>query len=228
MADATTSGRQLPPREVALETLAISAARNIPGADFVSITVRRRDEPLRTVAATDPLAERADRLQYELREGPCYAAVTHERFVLVNDMRTAVDFPRYGPPAVGMGIGAQAGIQLLHDGESAGLNIYARTPGSFDRSTVAFAELFATQAGALLGYAAQVEQLSEALHTRTDIGTAVGILMERYGIDRHQAFGFLTRNSQTRNIKVRILAQQVIDGTFTSTASEDSQAHTWP
>jgi len=27
-------------------------------------------------------------------------------------------------------------------------------------------------------------------------------LIERYGIDRHQAFGFLARTSQTRNIKV--------------------------
>jgi hypothetical protein len=46
---------------------------------------------------------------------------------------------------------------------------------AFDRSTFELAELFATQAAALLEYAEQVEQLSEALHTRTDIGTAVGI-----------------------------------------------------
>ena len=89
------------------------------------------------------------------------------------------------------------------------------------------AELFATQAGALLGYAEQVEQLSEALHTRTDIGTAIGILMERYGIDRHQAFAFLTRNSQTRNIKVRVLAQRIIEGTFESTAAEDRRSRNW-
>jgi hypothetical protein len=93
---------------------------------------------------------------------------------------------------------------------------------------VQFAELFATQAGAVLGYAEQVEHLSEALHTRTDIGTAVGILMERYGIDRRQAFAFLTRNSQNRNIKVRVLAQNVIDGTFTSTPGEDVRSQEWP
>jgi ANTAR domain/GAF domain len=215
-------------RQLALESLTQSAVRNIPGADFVSVTLRRGHEPLRTLSATDPLAERADSLQYELREGPCYAAVSAERFVLVNDMAASLAFPRYGPKAVNLGIGAQAGIQLLHNGETAGLNLYVRTAGAFDRNTVQIAELFATQAGALLGYAAQVEQLNEALHTRTDIGTAIGILMERYGIDRHQAFAFLTRNSQTRNIKLRLLAQQIIDGTFQATPPEDSAAQDWP
>jgi hypothetical protein len=219
---------QLSARQVALDFLTQSAVHNIPGAECVSVTVRTHHGPLRTLSCTDSLAERADSLQYELREGPCYAAVTDDRFVLVNDMAASREFPRYGPQAVDLGIGAQAGIQLLHNGETAGLNLYARAPGAFDRATVQIAELFATQAGALLGYATQVEQLSEALHTRTDIGTAIGILMERYGIDRHRAFAFLTRNSQTRNIKVRLLAQQVIEGTFHSTPREDGASQDWP
>jgi len=228
MSAAPDRGSRRPAREVALESLATSAAGNIPGVDFVSITVRTKDAPLRTLAATDPLAERADSIQYELREGPCYAVVTDDRFVMVNDIAAAGEFPRYGPRAATLGVGAQAGIQLFSDGEQAGLNLYARAPGAFDRSTVQFAELFATQAGALLGYAEQVEQLSEALHTRTDIGTAVGILMERYRIDRRRAFAFLVRNSQNRNIKVRFLAQQVIDGAFASTTGEDSASQDWP
>jgi hypothetical protein len=39
---------------------------------------------------------------------------------------------------------------------------------------------FATQVAALLNYAVQVAQLGRALHTRTDIGSAVGIPMERH------------------------------------------------
>jgi hypothetical protein len=224
----TPSGPQRPPREAALEILAVSAASNIPGVDFVSITVHRPDQSMSTMAATDPLAEQADSLQYELREGPCYAAVTDQRFVVVNDLAAAVDLPRYGPKAVALGLGAQAAVQLLHNGERAGLNLYARRSGAFDGSTVHLAELFASQGGALLGYAGQVEQLSAALHTRTDIGTAVGILMERYGIDQHRAFAFLVRNSQNRNIKVRVLARQLIDGTFKSTPAEDRESQHWP
>lgn len=200
--------------EAAALALVSSAAGNLPGVDFVSITVHEADDSLYTAAATVPIAEQADSIQYELREGPCYAAVNSERFVLVNDLSTAAQFPRYAPRAVDLGVGAHAAIQLVDGKQRAALNLYSRTAGSFDGSTVQSADLFATQAGALLGYADQVEQLSNALRTRTDIGTAVGILMERYGIDRHQAFAFLARNSQDRNIKVRVLAQRVIDETL--------------
>jgi GAF domain-containing protein len=215
-------------RAAALTALTASAAANIPGVDFASITIYGEDHALRTVAPTDPLAEQMDSLQYELREGPCYAAVTQERFVLINDMATSEKYPRYAPRAADSGIGTQAAIQLVDGRQRAGLNMYARGPRAFDRSTVQFAELFATQAAAILGYADQVENLSAALHSRTDIGTAVGILMERYSIDRHQAFAFLARNSSHRNIKVRDLAQRVIDGTFESTPSEDHRSREWP
>lgn len=225
---AETPGPERSPTEAALEHLAVSAASNIPGADFVSITVHHQDHSMVTLASTNPLAEQADALQYELREGPCYAAVTDERFVLANDLAAAVQFPRYGPKAVALGLGAQAAVQLFHEKERAGLNLYAFRAGAFDRSTVQLADLFANQGGALLGYAEQVEQLSEALHSRTDIATAVGILMERYGIDRHQAFAFLSRNSQNRNIKLRVLAQDVINGDFQSTRAEDRRAQHWP
>jgi GAF domain-containing protein len=212
--------------EAALRGLADSAAGNIPGADFASITVARPDETLHTAAATDPLAQHTDAIQYELREGPCYAAVTDERLVLVNDLAASSEFPRYGPRAAELGIGSQAAIQLSHNGEKAGLNLYSRTPRAFDRSTVQVAELFATQAGALLQYAEQVEQLSEALHTRTDIGTAVGIVMERYHLDKDRAFAFMVRNSNQRNIKIRSLAQQIIAGTQASIAVREENG--WP
>jgi hypothetical protein len=228
MSAATQPSYENSARAAAFRSLAASAAGNIPGADFVSITVHEEDGTLFTAAATDPLAEQADAVQYELLEGPCYGAVTGDRLVLVNDLAAAVKFPRYAPRAVELGVGAQAAIQLVDGRQRAGLNLYARTSGSFDRSTVQLAELFATQAGAVLGYARQVENLSEALHARTVIGTAVGILMERYSIDGHQAFAFLTRNSQDRNIKVRVLAQHLIDGTFQGTPSEDHESHQWP
>lgn len=215
-------------RARALESLTASAADNVPGVDFASITIYGPDHTLHTVGATDPLAEELDALQYEWREGPCYAAVTDERLVLVNDLTAAGDFPYYAPRAADLGVGAQLAIQLVNGRERAGLNLYAREARVFDRSTVQFAELFARQAAALLDYAEQLEQLGEAVHARTDIGTAVGILMERYRLDRDQAFAFLVRNSNDRNVKVRELAQRVIDGTFESTPDEDNASQDWP
>jgi GAF domain-containing protein len=207
-------------RDAALDDLVRSAADNIPGVDVASISLRGKDGSLSTLAATDQVAHQVDQIQYQLSEGPCYAAVTGERLVLVNDLASASEFPRYGKQAFDYGMGSQLAIQLLHNGEQAGLNLYARQRQAFDRATVELAELFATQAGAVLKYATQAEQLTEAVHTRTDIGTAVGIVMERYGIDRERAFAFLVRNSNQRNIKLRHLAQEIIAGTFQSTAQD--------
>jgi AmiR/NasT family two-component response regulator len=80
------------------------------------------------------------------------------------------------------------------------------------------AERFSNQAAVLLGYARQIGSLGEALQSRQDIGTAVGITMQRFDIDRDQAFGFLVRISNDRNIKLRDIAQQVINGTFDLTS----------
>jgi GAF domain-containing protein len=223
-----TSADEQRDRDAALRSLTASAVINIPRVDFASVTLRHSDHSLETIAATDPLAEQSDSIQYELREGPCYAAANNDRLVLVNDVARASDFPNYGPRAADLGVRSQLAMQLVHNGEQAGLNLYSRKLDSFDPSTVQLAELFATQAAAILKYALQVEQLSEALHTRTDIGTAVGILMERYHLDRDHAFAFLIRNSTQRNIKVRVLALQVIDSTFTTPTREDLRNQGWP
>jgi hypothetical protein len=215
-------------RETALESLTLSAAANVPGVDFASITILGKARTLRTIGATDPKAETLDALQYELHEGPCYAAVTEERFVLVHDLAVDGRFPRYAPRAAELGAGSQLAFQLVHNGDRAGLNLYAHGPAAFDQSTVHLAELFGTHAALVLSFAGQVEHLSEALHVRTDIGTAVGVVMERYGISREKAFAFLVRNSNDRNVKVRTLALDIINGTFRSTPDEDARSQLWP
>lgn len=93
-------------------------------------------------------------------------------------------------------------------------------PRAFDRSTILLAELVSSQAAVLLGYARQVETLGEAVHARQDIGTAVGTMMERYGLDHERAFSFLVRISNNRNVRLRFHAHQIIDGSFEATAAE--------
>ena len=199
---------------VAFDTLAQSAADNIPEVDFASITVRHLDDNvMQTLAATSPVAQQLDSLQYQLHEGPCYAAVTDERFVLVNDLLNNSDFPRYAKRATEAGVRSQVAMQLVHGREVAGLNLYARRVGVFDSSTIHIADLFAAHAAALLGFATQVDNLGLALHSRQDIGTAVGIVMERYGLDQVRAFDYLARLSNERNVKLRVIAREVIDGT---------------
>jgi AmiR/NasT family two-component response regulator len=54
------------------------------------------------------------------------------------------------------------------------------------------------------------ENLRSALVTRTLIGQAQGILMERLKITPDQAFGLLSRLSQQSNIKLREVARLLV------------------
>jgi AmiR/NasT family two-component response regulator len=57
----------------------------------------------------------------------------------------------------------------------------------------------------------KVEQLEEALESRTVIGQALGMLMERYGITKDEAFAFLARCSQHENRKLHDIATQLVE-----------------
>ncbi len=62
-----------------------------------------------------------------------------------------------------------------------------------------------------MGFATTVDHLNEALSTRKVIGQAIGIAMERYGIDETRAFEFLIRVSQTSNTKLRDVATEIVE-----------------
>lgn len=56
----------------------------------------------------------------------------------------------------------------------------------------------------------EVVQLREALGSRAVIDQATGILMGRYSLSADRAFALLTRVSQDRNHKIRVLAQALV------------------
>ena len=105
---------------------------------------------------------------------------------------------------------AQAGIRLFDRADSRGaLNLYSERVGAF--TDLGFlGQLFAHQAAIALDYAREIDRLQEAMEGRGVIGQAVGIIMERYGLDAARAFGFLVRQSQHENRKVRVLAEELV------------------
>jgi AmiR/NasT family two-component response regulator len=56
-----------------------------------------------------------------------------------------------------------------------------------------------------------VDHLRVALETRTVIGVALGILMQREGIGEAEAFKMLKAASQSSNRKLRDIANEIID-----------------
>ena len=56
----------------------------------------------------------------------------------------------------------------------------------------------------------EIKQLREGLRSRTVIGQAEGILMERLGIDSDQAFEYLKRASSHLNRKIVDVAEEIL------------------
>jgi GAF domain-containing protein len=208
------SGRLTPgDLDSTLEQITTAAVEVLPQVQFSSITVRHADGTLVTVAPTHDMLKQIDAEQYRLQEGPCYEAATHEQSVITSDLGADPRFPRYGPAAVEHGIRAQIGVRLFDSPRSHGaLNLYSTEVGAFD-DVASISALFAHQAGQAIGYAQEITNLAQAVRTRTTIGQAVGIVMERYKLNDQRAFAFLQRLSSHRNVKLRLVAQEIVDAT---------------
>ncbi len=202
----------LPPAELdqTLAKITAAAVEALPDVRFASITVKHADDRLETVAPTADLLKPLDAAQYELREGPCYYAAVRSVHVASPDLAADQRFPKYATVAVAAGIHAQAGLQLFDGKKSQGaLNLYSEDVGAF-ADFGAVGELFAHQAAMALDYAREIDNLRQAVHSRGVVGQAVGILMERLRLDDARAFAFLVRLSQQENVKVRVLAEDLV------------------
>jgi hypothetical protein len=194
-----------------LERISHAARDTVPGADYASITVRRPDGHLDTLATTDPIAVRLDKIQYELHEGPCYDAVTDADISYCPDLHADARWPAYSPHANSLGLASQMAVRLsVAKGAYTGLNLYSKSRDAFGNGAMSIAALFSSHARVALGFAYELDSLKGAVGTRQVIGQAVGILMERYKLTEERAFEFLIRTSQTSNVKLRAVAGEIV------------------
>jgi GAF domain-containing protein len=211
--DATTAGE-------VLEQVVQVAARVVPGADMVSVTLRSRDGKFHTPVETDQIAIELDQLQYDLLEGPCLdvADPAGPAVASAPDLALSSSWPRFGPAAAKQGMGAVLSTALLPDVQSprlsGALNIYSLQPHGLDHTDHAVALLLATHASLALAHTEavdaatlQAEQLRRAINSRDVIGQAKGILMARRGLSADEAFDLLRRSSQDLNVKLVELAE---------------------
>ena len=207
----------------ALYVLTQGAVHAIPGADHASISSRRADGTLETLAETEPLIRDLDARQYALREGPCYSTATDQSLTVTFDLGRDPRWPNYGPIAADAGIHAQLAVLLTTvNGNRTALNLYATTPHEFDQESIETAEVFASHASVAMGFVHTLKNLGQAIGSRQTIGQAVGIVMERYQIDEGRAFDFLVRTSQHSNVKLRDVAADIVTGLSSRTHLPDA------
>lgn len=197
--------------EETLAAIAKCTLDTVPGFDHVGVSVTHRNGEIETLAGTDQLVWELDALQYELREGPCYDAIRDGDVNRVPYACRDPRWPRYLPRAVERGLKAQLAVGLYRDDESlGGLNLYSTESETISDDAVTIAQLFAVHAALALGKSRTEHQLNDAIAARKEIGQAIGIVMERYGIHEDRAFQFLVRASSTSNVKLRELARDLV------------------
>lgn len=181
------------------------------------ITARRDGHPL-TVASSDDRAIALDETQYDLGDGPCLHALATGQQVLMVALDHDTRWPTYRARARTQGLECSLSLPLTANGGTVGaLNLYGFAPGIFTTAVRHRCELFAAQAsGALqlnLTRAADQEildQLEQALVSRTVIDQAMGILMGQQRCTADQAFDLLRRRSQQSQQKLHDVAADLI------------------
>ncbi|MGA5464606.1 GAF and ANTAR domain-containing protein [Mycobacterium sp. NPDC050041] len=212
------------PLDDALLRVAETAARAIPDADAISITVLS-DTKARTAACTEDRVLQLDLAQYRSDRGPCLAAA-HSR----SAVRTTLDldqesWPEFADAARQEGVLATLSVPLIigptqegGEGELVGsLNIYSRTASAFDPFDEKVMQLFTVAAGAAIANARRwqgcretVSQLERALTSRSEIDQAKGVIRALQGCSAEEAFEVLKARSQRDNVRLHTVAVQLL------------------
>jgi hypothetical protein len=100
---------------------------------------------------------------------------------------------------------------------------YASGPGSLS-PYADLAEAFAHHASLALEAVAERDNLNRAVAARHRVGVAQGILMARRQLTADQAFTLLKRHSQNTHVKLRTIAQTVIQTGDLPVATENAAA----
>jgi GAF domain-containing protein len=193
------------------------AVATIDGCDFAGIFLLD-GEVTTTAAQTDPIVIETDSLQQRTGQGPCLDAISHRMVFYAEDLRSDLRWPLFSSQAADAGVRSVLALPLSADVQLGAVNLYARYPIAFGVVDRAKAAILASLASLALSVAHSHEdeerravKFQAALSSREVIGEALGILMERERISSDQAFDVLRRASQHLNIKLRAVAENLVD-----------------
>jgi GAF domain-containing protein len=219
-----------PTAESTIERIA-EYAKLATSCDEAGVMLVHARNQIETAAATSQRVGESHNLQIVHDEGPCLDAIEGEGQFLSDDVGNDPRWQKWGPAVAALGMRSVLSLRLETKARRYGsLNLYAERVGAFDQNDLAVATIFVRHAAVALANAHNEEGLQVAIDARKLIGQAQGILMERYDLDPDRAFEFLRRQSQAHNVKLRYVAEWVVDhrttpdATFSVSASDADQA----
>jgi transcriptional regulator with GAF, ATPase, and Fis domain len=200
-----------PTQLATVERIVEVAVEVVRGCDHAGISLVE-GHGFRLVAATDPIVEQAAEQQYLLNEGPSLDSIRNEATVRVPRLSRDDRWPEWAPWASAeLGLNSMLCFQLFTAEHPYGsLNLYSDKPAGFDAHDEVVGLALAAHAAVAIASSRRVQSLNAALASRTAIGQAEGILMERFGMTAEQAFSVLVRVSQDENRRLTLVAEELV------------------
>ena len=94
------------------------------------------------------------------------------------------------------------------------INLYSMDDDAFDEQDQVLVVLLASLTSVVAHHARVRSNLEQGLVSRQIIGEAVGILRAQHAVSSEDAFGLLVTASNRMNVKLRTIAEQLVEGTL--------------
>ncbi len=194
------------------------ASDAIPPAQMVGMTILV-DGRKRTAVFTDVAAPEIDQAQYETGDGPCVKAFQTGRVFRIDSTLAEGPFAAFRETAAAHGIRSTLSVPMLASDEALGaMNLYCKQENGFSADAERVATEFAGHAAVVLANAQAYWdahslslRLQESIEHRAVIEQAKGLLMATQHCSADDAFELLVSASQRENVKLRIIAQRIVD-----------------
>ena len=183
------------------------------GASIIDSRGRRESS-----GVTDPVVLRADKLQYELGQGPCLSAWAEQRTMIIQDVREESRWPKWTAAVVELPLRSVLSAPLTTEGRRIGaIKVYSPVPRAFDDHSVFLIDRLAGPAAALLGNVRDREATTElgsllvgVLANRDLISRAEGIFMERMNLGPREALGVMLAASRDEDRPLHEVAREIV------------------
>lgn len=182
-----------------------------------SVRLDRHRQPT-VLAGSSREALALDSLQDGVAEGPGLEARETGLVVLVPDTTMDPRWRRYQRAAAQRGNRSILAVSLLTDRDAAAVLTFSSTSReAFDDGAVAACGALAVRAAKVMRLAVRLDaakglnrDLLQAMRSRTVINVATGILMAQSRCSQTEAFELLAKVSNTRNVKLRVIAEEIL------------------
>ncbi|WP_414938266.1 GAF and ANTAR domain-containing protein [Amycolatopsis sp. cmx-11-51] len=172
----------------------------------------------RPTAGSSEQADLVEVFAAQTRQGPCLDCVRSGKAVSTADLSAETErWPQFAPAAVSAGFRAACAVPMrLRDDVIGALTLLSTDPVAIDDASVALGQSLADiatigilQHRAILHDEIVSEQLQAALHHRTVVEQAKGVLAEAGGLDMHQAYLALRGYAHAHRRRLSEIARDV-------------------